>query len=305
VKVFENYSRYEVSAEGGVFNRETGQWLEGSTNPDGYVHYRLTDDSGKATTIGRHRLVAMYHHGPAPQARSIVNHCNGIKGDDRHDNLEWTTYQGNAEHAGANGLTEKCYPITTRNVVTGELIHYPSAISAARSLGLSKDAVLWRLKGGEERVYPEGLQYRHRDDHRPWVGDQQMQYGRSQAVLLRDVKTDQVIRFDKQSDVASYLGVSGATVSTWISSSDQRLINGTYQIKLELDSTPWREVCDPYRESGHKRAVVVTDASGQETVYLSAKECADAMGLKPTTLNERLKSNGDKAFKDGFRYRYY
>lgn len=64
---------------------------------------------------------------------------------------------------------------------------------------------------------------------------------------------------------------SGASVSTILSESNQRLLQGTYQ----------------------------------KTVYASAKECADRVGLLPTTLNERLKSNDSKVFKDGLRYRYY
>lgn len=305
MKTFSNLSRYKVTADGSVLNIETQQWLSGSVNPDGYVHYRLTDDGGRTTTVGRHRLVAEFHYGPAPYSDSVVNHLNGVKGDDRPENLEWTTYRGNAEHAGALGLTDKCLPVSTRSVSTGEINHYPSAISAARTLGLSKDAILWRLKGDEGRVYPEGLQYRIRDDSRTWSGQLTSQYGRSKTVLVFDTRDGRVYRFESQLEVASYLGVSSATVSTAITAGDQRLMNGVFLIKLESDTTPWRSVIDPMRESGRTRPVVTIDSENKETVYASAKECAEAMGLNPTTLNERLKSSGSKVFKDGYRYRYY
>lgn len=305
MKTFSNLSRYRVAADGSVLNVETQQWLSGSINPDGYVHYRLTDDVGRTTTIGRHRLVAEFHYGPPPTPDSIVNHLNGVKGDDRPDNLEWTTYRGNAEHAGALGLTEKCLPVSTRDVITGEIVHYPSAISVARALGLSKDAILWRLRGGEERVYPEGLQYRIRDNSREWSDVLTSQYGRNKAVLVLDTRNDQVVRFESQLQVATYLGLSSATISTAVGAGDQRLLKGVYLIKLESDMAPWRSVVDPLKESGRTRPVVVIDIENKETVYPSAKECAEAVGLNPTTLNERLKSGGGKVFKDGYRYRYY
>lgn len=299
------YSRYSISNDGCVFNRETGNWLSGSTNPAGYVNFRLTNDDGVTTTFGRHRLVAMVNHGLPPNDQSVVNHLNGIKGDDRRDNLEWVSHQENLEHAGAMGLTEKCIPITTRDPETNQITHYPSATAAARVLGLSKDAVLWRIHNGEERVYPEGLQYRKRNDTEPWGSALVTQYGRSQSVLLRNIQTNSVIRFDKQQDLAHYLNVSMAAVSGWLNTMDQPLVCGNYQVKLESDLTPWREIQDPLKENRRVRPVVVISPDLSQRVFASAKECADAMGLKTTTLNERLKSNGDKVYSDGYRYHYY
>lgn len=298
------YTRYKITPDGNVFNCESNTWLQGSTNPDGYVNYRLTDDFGNTMTFGRHRLVAMVNFG-LPNEGQIVNHKNGIKGDDRVDNLEWTTYQGNIEHAGELGLTEKCIPISTRNPVTNEINHYPSAISVSRELGISKDAVLWRINNGEERVYPEGLQYRKRDDSRPWVDQINNQYGRNRSVLLRNVHTNEIISFEKQQDLAKYLGLSDAAVSVRLSNNDQSLIKGCFQIKFQNDFSPWRIVDDPLRESKVKRSVVVIDENNQKITFASARECAEAMRLKPSTLSERLKSNGEKIFSDGKRYRYY
>lgn len=299
------YSRYEFTSDGLVFNRETNNWLSGSTNPAGYVNFRLTDDNGVTTTIGRHRLVAMFNHGFPTGNKNVVNHVNGIKGDDRPDNLEWTTHKGNVEHAGAHGLSEKCLPISTRDPVTNVVTHYPSATEASRVIGITKDAVLWRVHGGEERLYPEGLQYRIRDDTRPWQDSLVTQYGRSQQVLLMNIVTGEVYQFDKQQDLAEYLSASSAAVSVWLNSKDQPLINGQYLIKSANDATPWRNVVDPLRENRKLRPVIVTSNDQQERIFVSARECADAMGLKTTTLSERLKSNGTKFYSDGYSYRYY
>ena len=53
--------------------------------------------------FGVHVLVASAFHGPRPSGL-IVNHKDTNKHNNRAENLEWVTYQRNAEHAAENGL---------------------------------------------------------------------------------------------------------------------------------------------------------------------------------------------------------
>lgn len=303
-RILPGYSNYEVTPEGRVFNKATGRWL--GDNRTGYVSLHLKGDDGNILNIPRHRLVAKLFVDKVDESHNVVNHLNGIKGDDRPENLEWTTDRGNIEHAGAHGLTSKCIPINVRNAATGEVSSYPSAIEAGKAFGLTRDAVLWRLQMGCERVGPDNLQFKKQTDASPWPVNVSHEFSRSVPIYLRDIETRRVEYFKQQSGVAEKLNVSLACINTHASSGEQRLINGRYQIKLETDPNPWREITDPLMENKVKRPVIVTkNSDGSEQVFASAKDCADAMGLLTTTLNERLKHSNNRVCKDGYRYRYY
>lgn len=298
------FSNYGFTSDGKIYSHISKKWI-GDKEAGDYVKLSLKNDDGEIIVTSRHRCIATLFVDKKSEENIIVNHLNGIPGDDKPGNLEWTTYQGNQEHAGMMGLTEKCLPVSVRNPNTGEIRHYPSATAAGKDIGISKDNILWRINNSEEKIYPEGFQYRRRDDSKPWPLTLTTQYGRSVPVLLRDVVTGEIREFTKQSDLAESIGSCLASINLSANDINQPLIQNRYQVKLKTDIKPWREVKDIYHEHGLKQPVIViSELTGEETIYPSAKACADAIGIKTTTLNERLKFNGSKAIK-GFRFKRY
>lgn len=61
---------------------------------------------GRINRLGIHRLVADAFI-PNPENKSTVNHINGIKIDNRVENLEWCSQYDNIQHAKQTGLLNK------------------------------------------------------------------------------------------------------------------------------------------------------------------------------------------------------
>lgn len=71
------------------------------THPNGY---RYTALKGRHRFV--HRTICWAFHGEPLKLDMRVNHRNGVKGDNRPENLEWTTVSENIQHAWDTGLCD-------------------------------------------------------------------------------------------------------------------------------------------------------------------------------------------------------
>ena len=152
--------QYEVSNMGNLRNSKTHRPVKGTPDKKGYLRFRPTINR-KKKSFKVHRIVALAFI-PNPENKPHVNHINGIKSDNRAENLEWVTCKENAEHAMKNGLWENVLhaseqtnnarktPVIATNINTGEKIYFESVSSAERFLGSKQVSTVLKNKNRKQ-----------------------------------------------------------------------------------------------------------------------------------------------------------
>ena len=100
----DGFDNYMVSNYGNIknikpFHKSSSGEIKGKLDKDGYVVVGIKNNSNVRKYVRVHRLVALeFCENKDKEKFTIVNHKNGIKNDNRADNLEWCDISYNTKH---------------------------------------------------------------------------------------------------------------------------------------------------------------------------------------------------------------
>jgi sulfate adenylyltransferase subunit 1 (EFTu-like GTPase family) len=131
---------------------------------DGYLRVCLCK-YGKEKLISVHRLVCMSFI-ENPENKNQVNHINGIKYDNKINNLEWSTSHENMQHAYRTGLQKPVInnekPVLMYSKNTNELIgSFISIAKASKHINCATSDICNVLKNRQKSVKGYYFQYKN------------------------------------------------------------------------------------------------------------------------------------------------
>ena len=157
------YSNYVISKTGRVIKKSNGEEIFASRGVLGYYTYRLTDDFDRTQNFLRHRILGYaFLTIPVNYKELTINHLNGIKGDDKLDNLEWATHAENNRHAVDLGLRSTERKIEVYDRVKDKSYLFGTLGHAAKFFDTNPHLIGRRAVTNGLKVF-EGYQYRYYD----------------------------------------------------------------------------------------------------------------------------------------------
>lgn len=134
--MFKKYiDNYYINEKGIVKNILTNKEYKGIKDRNGYLRVDVSI-KGKRKVIVPHRAVAETFI-PNPKNKSQVNHINGIKTDNRVENLEWTTPSENMQHASKHNLLKIHNKMEIKILKDGKIYTYCSVAEFLRKNKIS------------------------------------------------------------------------------------------------------------------------------------------------------------------------
>ena len=260
--------------------------------------------------------------------KAQIDHINEKPGDDRLCNLKIVMPIENVNnYFNKKNRRPTPKPVQTRNIDTGKITIYESAIACGRDNNLSRDQILYRLDHSN-KIFPERNLYRiytpeTEDDPWPEIEDidkNLSEFGPCEPILVKNCETGKITEYSSQIEFINEQKKLGIQICDtefcyWFSRSHKvyRLAPNNYiQVKKKFDNKEFENI-KHYRDEYLKtrkyiQPIVRTNYKTKEKVlFLTTPDCANACGFKDKYyIYNRLKRNlPEYVFPEGYQYRRY
>lgn len=288
------YTQYGIDRFGTLINTNNGRentWHQ--VKPDlirnstgGYWATRVAREKKVSRVLLRHRALCLtFKFYDATTVNNVVNHENGVPGDDDLDNLKWSTYSVNNKHAHDSGLTgRRRYPVLVKNLKTGKIDRYNNTKETATALGFSSTAaVRYRLRHAQDVLFSDYLAIKW-DDDKPWLDIDMdsvpvVNYPGT-VMAAKNIYTDEIVTFTTFEEGSRLTGVDKQTIMIHVRDNQIMPYSG-YNFSYYTKGMEWPvhsdwnlEVYRKYPVDTPDSVTVLDTHTGDEKRFYSRNEAA-------------------------------
>ncbi len=307
------YTNFAISKDGQLINRKTGHirkwWVKKPGERGirgGYRVINIYTDRGTGGGASRHRLLALtFKKAPGDPTKFVVNHCDGIGGNDSLDNLEWTTHSGNTQHAYDNGLQPNNVRAVLVKNTAGEITRYDSIAACCKALKITHSKLSHRLRNNPGKMYSDGIAVVYEDSDE-WV-DGLVNERETYAIAIKNVFTGDIAIVNNQREASVVTKVSDGTIWFHVSNESRTPIDGLLFRRYSDDEeiewpvySRWQLELFKRRPKKPPFAWVVTDTVLETQTLMFAEELSTHMGKSIS----QSKTIANKGVSNCGRYRY-
>lgn len=300
------FKLYEITRSGRVKNIATDRILTGGICGPGYWNFHLIKDDGVPIVIGLHRLMAMTFIPCDDPEKTVVNHIDGNKLNNTIKNLEWITHAQNVLHAGMEGLSSKCLPMSARNVLTGEVFHFSSILECSNHVGIKHDSMKYRYRKYNGYVYPEKWQYhrgvytdawREPENIEQEIRETKALINAGLCVQTKNLITGEIKIYTGITELAKTLQIRHGHIRNKLWRMDEPVFPPGVQIRYvdtrDSPERPWREpksLKAEYKASmGIVEIVAENVTTGEKQTFHDEKSIMKHFGFSRNALKNRLR----------------
>lgn len=310
---------YAINHEGDLFDIKQNyvrKWYirkpEENDPKNRRLGYRVTNiksDDLINRNISRHRALALtYLKYLSYPHKLVVNHIDGIGGNDTLDNLEWCTHSENTLHAYANGLQpNNTTEVLVKETATGKVTKCISVEDASRLTGIRSITLFSRLREHSGKPFKDGWAIK-RDDDSEWIDCEPVKSYKKLPVVCFNVFDRTQHIFDNSKEAGYYTKVDDGTILAHIARDSKGPLNGylfrwfsSELIKQWPTYTEWQlQLFKKPRARTDIAGVLVTDTETKEVELLTTLELVERLGYKLSKVNAHVR----RGYSNCKRYTY-